>query len=437
MAKDGTRRIETRTIERVPIKGDAFQGAVRDAIGNPGKLAIDGYCDAIWAIEEVEALIAVYKMTGPGGYTKKGELTHREYQPKEVEPYMMGTWGPGRYQLRVNLNGRYYSPVSVVYSVGEEDDRSTSTSGGDVDGAITEAAKRIGNIQALEKLNDITSPNRGGLDLAGIAALLTAMKPDNAAVTASLDAANRRAEAAEVRNHELMLKMMEGRQGLAAGAAPLFGELFKYLKPEHLSMLMNPATADKPWWETVAELAREFAPALQAVVVKLMEQSGVATPAMRALAPSSQPPEADKMSAAGPSPAPTDGGSTMPLPLNDEQQYAKGIMLEYIKGGDWPNALAALENFPGFVPSDAGPMPMGVAMISRIDPKVNPRIYIGQLLMLMPELKGLMPQAQAFIEHIQKRILADDEEAARQQNQPPPPPGGPDPYRPTRAEGGE
>jgi hypothetical protein len=204
--------------------------------------------------------------------------------------------------------------------------------------------------------------------------------------------------------------------------------LFKYMKPEHLQALLAPQTAETNWWDTLRDLARDFAPALQAVVVKLMEQSGVATPAMRALAPA-QPPVADKMSAAGPTPSPGEGGAPMPLPLNDEQQYAKGLMLDFIKAGDWANALASLENFPGFVPSDAGPMPMGVAMISRIDPAVNPKVYIGQLLMLMPELKGFMAQAQAFIEHIQKRILADDEAAHRQENAPP------DPLRPTRAEG--
>lgn len=429
--REHTKLIETRTRERVPIKGDAFQGAVRTVIDNPGKLAIDGFCDAVWSLDEVEATVDVFKMIGPGGYTKKGEITHREYDPREVEPYIISNWGPGRYQLRINLRGRYYQPSSVIYPLGEEGREGPPPA--DVDGAIADAAKRIGSIQSLEKLNEITSPKGGGIDLAGIAALMSAMRPDNSALTASLDAANRRAEAAELRNHEMMLKMMDNRQGLAAGAGPVLGELFKYMKPEHLQALLSPATPDTNWWDTIRDLARDFAPALQAIVVKLMEQSGVATPAMRALAPAQQPP-ADKMSVGAPSPTPGEGGTVMPIPLNEEQQYAKGLMLEYIKGGDWGNALAALENFPGFVPSDAGPMPMGVAMISRIDPAVNAKVYIGQLLMLMPELKAFMPQAQAFIEHIQKRILADDEESKRMSAAPP---GGPDPYRPTTPREGE
>jgi hypothetical protein len=427
--RERSKLVETRTRERVPVKGDAFQGMMRDVIANPGKLAIEGYCEAIWSLDEVEAVIQVYKMIGPGGYTKKGELTHREYEPKEVEPYLMATWGPGRYQLRVNLHGRIYSPVSVVYAVGE-DDRAVPA-GADVDSAIADAAKRVGSIQALEKLNDITSPTRGGMDMAGIAALMTALKPDNSLLITTLDAANRRAEAAEIRTHELTLKMMEGKQGLAAGTGPILGELFKYMKPEHLQALLAPQTAETNWWDTLRDLARDFAPALQAVVVKLMEQSGVTTPAMRALAPGP-----DKMSgpAVGPSPSPTagEGGTPMPMPLNEEQKFSKGLMLDFIKAGDWGNALAALENFPGFVPSEAGPMPMGVAMISRIDPAVNPKVYIGQLLMLMPELNGFLPQAQAFIEHIQKRILADDEAARKLESTPLP-----DPLRPTRTEGSE
>jgi len=422
-----TKLVETRTRERVPVKGDAFQGAMRDVIVNPGKLAIEGYCEAIWSLDEPEAVIQVYKMVGPGGYTKKGELTHREYEPKEIEPYLMATWGPGRYQLRVNLHGRIYSPVSVVYAVGEEE--RDIPAGADVDGAIADAAKRIGNIESLAKLKDVTEGHRGGMDMAGIAALMTALKPDNTLLVATLDAANRRAEEAERRNHELTMKMMEGRQGLAQGAAPLLGELFKYLKPEHLSLLMNPATADKPWWETVAELAREFAPALQAVVLKVMEQSGVpVAPGARAALPPAVP--SDKMSAPGPSPATSTEGEPMPIPLNDEQLFAKGLLLDFIKAADWPNALAALENFPGFVATEAGPMPMGTAMIQRIDPKVNPKIYLGQLMMLMPEIKSLLPQAEAFIVHIQQRILADDEELRRQQSgltdRTPP-----DPLRPT------
>lgn len=103
----------------------------------------------------------------------------------------------------------------------------------------------------------------------------------------------------------------------------------------------------------------------------------------------------------------------MPMPLNEEQQMAKDNLVEFIKAGDFENAFAALEAFPGLMPIQGGAVPLGEFIISKIDPKVNARVYLPQLAMLIPEFKGMVPQALAFVQAIQQRILSDDEAARR------------------------
>jgi hypothetical protein len=65
------------------------------------------------------------------------------------------------------------------------------------------------------------------------------------------------------------------------------------------------------------------------------------------------------------------------------------------------------------MPVQGGAVPLGEFIISKIDPKVNARVYLPQLAMLIPEFKGMVPQALAFVQAIQQRILADDEAARR------------------------
>ena len=103
----------------------------------------------------------------------------------------------------------------------------------------------------------------------------------------------------------------------------------------------------------------------------------------------------------------------MPIQLNEEQKMSKGMMLDFIKAGDFPNAYAALINFPMSIPTPEGIVPFGDFLIGRIDPAVQPRIYLPQFMAILPELKGMMPQADAFIKHIQDRIVLEDEEARR------------------------
>ncbi|MGH8743851.1 MAG: hypothetical protein ACREUY_06180, partial [Burkholderiales bacterium] len=276
---------------------------------------------------------------------------------------------------------------------------------------IAESARKIGNVVALGKMVEFgrNAPMHGGVT----PELLAALKPDMSAFTAMLDASNRRAEQAEQRNHELVLKMMDQKTGVAAGAGPLMGELFKYLKPQHLEMLLNPAQPESNWLDTLRELAKDFAPALQMVVARLIEQSGIARPAGPPV-PAMALPAAGETPPTPPPPTALREGSAMPLQLAPEGEYAKKLLLEYIKTADWHNALAALDTFPAFVPGPTGMMPVGPALLNAIDPTVHARIYVGQLMLLMPEIASMTAEAEKFIEYIQKDILKNDEAARRQ-----------------------
>ena len=120
----------------------------------------------------------------------------------------------------------------------------------------------------------------------------------------------------------------------------------------------------------------------------------------------------------------------MPMPLNEEQEMSKALILQFIGEEDYANAFATLETFPGFMPVQGGAVPMGEFIISHIDPAIRPEVYVPQLAMLFPELRGMVPRATAFVKWTQEKILRDDEamkqaENARTGHGPMGPEGGP------------
>jgi hypothetical protein len=78
---------------------------------------------------------------------------------------------------------------------------------------------------------------------------------------------------------------------------------------------------------------------------------------------------------------------------------------------------------------------MGEAIIMRIDPKVPPKIYAGQMLTIIPEGMKFLDKIEAFIAYIQKKILEDDDARAHSSNRPGAPGAG-EP-RPTPTSGGD
>jgi len=100
----------------------------------------------------------------------------------------------------------------------------------------------------------------------------------------------------------------------------------------------------------------------------------------------------------------------MPIQLSPEQIEAKNMLLDCIKTKDHANGYAMLENFPGFMPTVNGPLPIGTAVLGMIDPKVTkPRIYVIQMMQLVPELASCLTEADAFVMYIQQRLMADQE----------------------------
>jgi hypothetical protein len=254
------------------------------------------------------------------------------------------------------------------------------------------------------------------MKMADVAALMQAQM---APILAMTQAAEARAQRAEERLEKMLDRVMTERTAAAPANANLFAEVFKSAvsKPELLSVLLNGTPpAETTWLDTIRDLAREFGPAVQAMIAQVMErQSMIPTPAP-ALPPGSGVPGVVPGSHAPSGPRPTaapEGDGTMPMPLNEEQQMAKDTLVEFIKAGDFQNAFAALEAFPGLMPVQGGAVPLGEFIIAKIDPKVNARVYLPQLAMLIPEFKSMAPQALAFVQAIQQRILADDEAARR------------------------
>lgn len=106
----------------------------------------------------------------------------------------------------------------------------------------------------------------------------------------------------------------------------------------------------------------------------------------------------------------------MPMPLNEEQEMSKALILDFIKKQDHANAFAVLESFPGFMPVPGGGVPMGEYIISHIDPAVKAEVYVPQLAMLFPELRQMVAEAVAFVKWTQDKIVRDDEAMKQDQN---------------------
>jgi hypothetical protein len=222
------------------------------------------------------------------------------------------------------------------------------------------------------------------------------------------------------------MKMMEMASGRQQGAQSSVAELIKLLPKEALGALLSPP--DAPGWaEKAVDALREFGPALVQIIMSQFKP-GVVVPGMEGRAALTE----GTPGATG-APRPTEtaetggGGRAVPIQLNPEQMEAKKMLLDCIKERDFANAYAMIENFPGFTPTPNGPMPIGSAFLSMVDPKVTrPRIYVIQMMQLAPELSTMLDAADAFIDYVQKRLMNDQEAYLKEQNRDT---GGP---RPTR-----
>lgn len=413
MTRAISRRTITETVQKSPDT-DSFAGRLRAAIPDTGRLTITGYTEAFFRkLNEPDASLHVFKrLKASGQFTKKGEIKAGEVESADMESHLVNVFGVGTYQLRPEFRGRYYGPVSMAFRVGEEpeDDRGPApvTSADDTQAVIDNTVKQLGQVAVVKKLKEATTGGEG-MDMAGVAALIQAQQ---APLLEMMRAAEARAQRAEDRVTALLDKMMDSRSQAAQTQVPLFAELLKGAigKPEVLSVLLNGAPApESNWLDTIRDVAREFAPMVQGLLAQAMQRPAATVAALPPGGGGPQP------TGAGPAPSgPGEGdGSAMPMQLNEEQQMAKDMLVDFVVKGDFPNAYAVLESFPGFVPVGGSAMPLGEFIISRIDPAVNPKVYLPQLGTLIPDLKKTLPQAEAFIKHIQDRIVADDEAAKR------------------------
>ena len=403
--------------------GDPVRALIRKRLAGFMRMNPEAYCEAYWEAmaDNPEARLILFKRAG-GIASKIAEVNPGEHDPTDVETWIMAEWGDGAYQLQPEVAGRMYGPASRVFRFGEVTDEAPRRVEQDsIDTELANIMRRLGHIASVGKLAEVTKQHEaapkgdGDMNMQDIAALMTAQQ---APLMAMLSAAEGRAQRAEERMEKMLDRVMTDRATANAGSQPLFAEILKNAvgNKDTLALLLNgvPA-AESTWLDTIRDLAREFGPAIQTMIAQVMERQSLA-PAV-ALPPGGGAP-AGVSHVAQPGPRPTappadTGDGTMPMPLNEEQQMAKDNLVEFIKAGDFENAFAALEAFPGLMPVPGGAVPLGEFILSKIDPKVNARVYLPQLAMLIPEFKGIAPQALAFVQAVQQRILADDEAARR------------------------
>lgn len=430
------RRRKTTTIETTGGPGDPIRSLLRKRMAGFMRFGIEAYCTAFWEAmaDNPEAKLVIYKVS-MGVASKLAEVSAGEQDPADMETWMLANWGDGAYQLQPLIAGKLYGPPSRVFRFGEHVDEGPKKVEQDtIDAELAAVAKRLGHVATIAKLKEMAEgdkPERRqgeGDEEMKPETLLTLIQAQMAPLTAMIQASEERARRAEERAEKMLDRMLDSRKEAAAGQAPLFAEILKtaVAKPETLSLLLNGnPPPESTWLDTIRDLAKEFGPAIQAVAAQIIERNQVATTAMvpqRVVAPTGNggpvpavPPRRSTPPEPRPTGAPTqEGDGSMPMPLNEEQTMAKDNLVEFIRGNDFDNAFAVLETFPGFMPVQGGAMPLGEFILTRIDPKVNARIYLPQFAMLVPEFKEIQQEALAFIQYIQKRLLADDEAAARE-----------------------
>lgn len=406
---------KTTTIER-DTDADPLAHAVREALTEYAKLDAAKYTEAYFAVAGTQdsSRLDVFKRVS-GNMMKMGTVRVGEIEPADIESHLITCWRPGSYQLRPNIGGKYYAPSSMLYQVGEVEEGQAGPRGDDV----AAAANAVANMALVKQLKEIKEgltekPKEDeGMKASEVSAIVdNSMRP----VLLMLESANRRAEAMEQRNHELQVKLLDMANSRSTAQAAGIPDLLKLLPKEAITALLSPAEGPG-WVEKAVDALREFGPALTQAIMQYFQRPDAVAAGRAALPEQAGGGETGNPQPTGAGSAPG-GGRQVPIQLNEEQQEAKKLMLEAIRENDFPNAYAMLEVFPGYVPTPQGPMPIGPAFLGMIDPKVTrPRVYVIQMMALVPEFRDLMPQAEAFVAYIQKRLMEDQEAAIREQRE--------------------
>lgn len=426
MAREQGITRKTTTVERLaPDAGDPIAGAIREGLKEFARLDVAGYCEGYWhAIGHVQdARLDVYKKLR-GHFMKVGSIQAGEVDADDMENHLLTTWRGGNFQLRPIIGKKYYPPSSMQYHVGDVEDGGADTASSR--GGIGDAASAVAEFALVKELREIKKGlveggEGDGMKPADMQAMMSGML---APLTTMLESANRRAEAAEQRNHDMQMKMLDMAQNKTAAGGPVWAEMLKLLPKDAVTALLSPPEGPG-WMEHAITALREFGPALTQLIVEHFKG------APRDVTPPGALPPARPTETPGrdlsPSPEST-GNGAMPLTLSEEQVEAKKMLLDCIREKDFPNAYAMLENFPGFVPTHQGPMPIGPAFLGMVDPTVTrPRIYVIQMMQLAPELRDMMQEADAFIGYVQKRLMADQEAALAAERRADRPDAGPRP----------
>lgn len=438
----------TRRIRHGGDIADPIAGKFREFIGDVGRMTVEGYVAKLSSLaEDIGPMtVDVFKrLKSTTNMSKVGALNPSEIEPDRLESLILETWGTGLYQLRPVYERRYYSPGSTYFRVGGEtaaDDannaltRAVPSSTEDVNAAIIEATKQVGNVAALAALKKAVKEEEKskGDDEMNMVAVQAMIAASTAPLIEMMKAAEARAQRAEERNDRLMEKMLDARSAQAGANAPVLAEVMKaaLTKPETLSLLLGGnEPAPNEWISLLKDVAQGLAPLAQQLLGQIGQQivaRGVYPTAEAASARAAGPPaiaaggrapvsdpHEPRPTGAPPATASGEGnGGPMPMQLNEEQEMAKENLVAFIKANDFGNAMSALESFPGFVPApNGGATPLGEFLISQIDPAANPRVYLPQLYMLMPEVKQMVNESLAFIKYVQDKLVADDDARAR------------------------
>jgi hypothetical protein len=424
----------TVTKKRGPINDESFNAKIRSVIPDTGRLTMQGYVKSFFTkLQVADATLHIFKkMKVSGTFSKMGEWRSGEVEPDNAEATIFQTWGSGLYQLRPEYHGRYYSPVSMAFRVGEVDDEAVNkhTTAEDTQATIDTTIRQLGHVAVAHRLKGLTEPDTpsvapGGGNDTVMTMMMEMMRQSEARSLEMMRQSEARAARAEERLEKMMDRLSDMKKDTTAAQGPLLAEVFKsaVTNPDTLALLMGQGPEKvESWMDVLKDMAREFAPAIKGMIDTMMVSRMTTVPPTVAL-PAAPGTATDKMSVptmggrpSPPQPArPPQGDGMAPMPLNEEQQMAKDNLVAFISEGDFENAFAVLESFPGFIPGQGGLVPLGEFFLSQINPKASPRVYLPQIAMIVPELKTIMDKTIPFIQHVQKKLteMAEAAQAKR------------------------
>ena len=415
-ARKGAYEVTTRKIVRpVSERKDTETRALDRALEHADKMDPDAYARTVFSIKGAER-IQVSRVMPDGREVSVGFLTPDTLDVGDsITDYLLSQFGgPGAWVLKPArpakvggfiCYGKYKRVTAGVSAL--SDGGMARGSLDDVDRTLADRTKRLAALEATQIMERAVKANQGGEE---------GMKAEDFKTIAEAMALVRGNGGA---SETVLLKIVDRLDGLEkkidrpawesliASLTPILTPLLATIKPGTLAQyaaiakgwMAAPVTMapERPWWEGLAALVKEAlaSPALQPLVMKLMETAERGQPAPRQALPAGQP-----------------GQEVKPIMAvreftDPDAQEAVHSIVAYLEQRKFAEASAVMRQVPEFM-----------SWVFGVRPDVEPPAYWFGLKALDKRLSEMKATALEFIEYVQEenqRLIEAAEKQAQEE----------------------